>query len=199
LALPGVRHIIRGSPASGSSRLRQPPEEPALSEKNDNNVFVYIVPLLCFLAISGLLMFIIYDRMSELGWALHTGTGPTYDRMVEARIRPVGQVAIAGEAIAPPPDVAEPPVAELLVELDGEAVYNRACTTCHGPAIAGAPRTGDPEHWHDRLEQGMDTLVEHAILGFQGATGFMPPRGGHPDLTDEQVRDAVQFMVDQLP
>jgi cytochrome c5 len=170
-----------------------------LSEKNDNNIYVYIVPLLSFLAIVGLLMFIIYDRMSELGWALHTGTGPAYDRVAENRIRPVGQVAIAGQALAPPPDVTEPAVAELPVDLDGEAVYARACTTCHGPAIAGAPRTGDPDQWHARLEQGMDTLVEHAIMGFQGETGFMPPRGGHPDLTDEQVRDAVQYMVDQLP
>jgi cytochrome c5 len=170
------------------------------NEKNDNNVYIYIVPLLSFLAIAGLLMFIIYDRMSALGWALHTGTGPAYQITVEERIRPIGQVVIAGEAITPPPDVDEPAVAELLVaDLDGEAVYARACTTCHGPAIAGAPRTGDPAHWQERLEQGMDTLVEHAILGFQGETGFMPPRGGHPGLTDEQVRDAVQYMVDQLP
>jgi cytochrome c5 len=44
----------------------------------------------------------------------------------------------------------------------------------------------------------MDTLVRHAIEGFQGQAGYMPPRGGNSTLTDQQVRDAVQYMVDQL-
>src|SRR5690606_5606947 len=61
-------------------------------------------------------------------------------------------------------------------DIDGEAVYRTACTVCHGAGIAGAPRTGDASAWEARLEQGMETLVKHAIEGFQGDAGVMPPR-----------------------
>lgn len=83
-------------------------------------------------------------------------------------------------------------------EIDGEAVYRTACTVCHGAGIAGAPKTGEASAWEARLEQGMDTLVKHAIEGFQGDAGVMPPRGGRSDLSDEQVQAAVQYMVDTL-
>lgn len=83
-------------------------------------------------------------------------------------------------------------------EIDGEAVYRTACTVCHGAGIAGAPKTGDAAAWEARLEQGMETLVKHAIDGFQGDAGVMPPRGGHSNLSDEEVQAAVQYMVDTL-
>ena len=40
-------------------------------------------------------------------------------------------------------------------------------------------------------EKGMDTLVQNAINGLN----VMPPRGGNPSLTDEQIRAAVEHMV----
>ena len=83
-------------------------------------------------------------------------------------------------------------------EIDGEAVYRTACTVCHGAGIAGAPKTGEASAWEARLEQGMETLVGHAIEGFQGDAGVMPPRGGQSNLSDEEVQAAVQYMVDAL-
>lgn len=80
---------------------------------------------------------------------------------------------------------------------DGESVYNTACAACHNAGIAGAPKLGDPDGWAPRITQGMDTLIEHAIQGYQGEAGVMPAKGGNPSLSDEEVSAAVQFMVDK--
>jgi cytochrome c5 len=81
--------------------------------------------------------------------------------------------------------------------VDGESVYNTACAACHTAGIAGAPKLGDPDGWAPRITQGMDTLIEHAIQGYQGEAGVMPAKGGNPSLSDEEVSAAVQFMVDK--
>jgi cytochrome c5 len=44
----------------------------------------------------------------------------------------------------------------------------------------------------------METLAEHAIVGYQGTMGVMPAKGGNPALSDEEVTAAVQYMVDQV-
>jgi cytochrome c5 len=80
--------------------------------------------------------------------------------------------------------------------MTAEQVYNTACAACHEAGIAGAPKMGDAAAWAPRIEQGMDTLATHAIKGFQGSAGYMPPKGGRPDLSDDAVRAAVQHMVD---
>lgn len=77
----------------------------------------------------------------------------------------------------------------------GEQVYQQACFACHGTGAAGAPRTGDKEAWAPRIEKGMDTLKKHALEGFRGEKGFMPPKGGATHLSDEQVGDALAYMV----
>ena len=45
--------------------------------------------------------------------------------------------------------------------------------------------------------QGVDELVKKAIAGFTGSTGTMPPKGGNPALTDDQVKATVEWMVAQ--
>lgn len=79
----------------------------------------------------------------------------------------------------------------------GQQIHQQACFACHGTGVAGAPKTGDKGAWAPRVETGMDTLVKHAIEGFKGEKGFMPPKGGRTDLSDEQVADAVAYMVEQ--
>jgi cytochrome c5 len=79
---------------------------------------------------------------------------------------------------------------------DGKATYDTSCAACHAAGVAGAPKIGDSGAWKDRVGQGMDALVEHAIKGFQGKAGFMPPKGGFANLTDDQVKEAVAYMID---
>lgn len=75
----------------------------------------------------------------------------------------------------------------------GKKVYDRSCATCHESGVAEAPLTGSPHAWAPRLDQGRETLVRHAIDGI----GDMPPRGGNPDLSDAEVRAAVDYILQQ--
>lgn len=79
---------------------------------------------------------------------------------------------------------------------DGKAVYNKTCKMCHAYGVAGAPKVGDKADWDARRKQGLDTLVQHAINGFKGAKATMPAKGGNSNLSDADVKAAVQYMLD---
>jgi len=76
-------------------------------------------------------------------------------------------------------------------------IYQQVCAACHTSGIAGSPKL-EQSVWAARIGQGMATLVNHAIEGYQGAAGLMPARGGRMDLSDEQVQVTVQWMLDNL-
>jgi cytochrome c5 len=76
----------------------------------------------------------------------------------------------------------------------GKTLYNQACAACHGAGIAGAPRFGDKAAWAPRLAQGDAVLYQHAIGGFQGKAGMMPPKGGS-SAPDADVKAAVDYMA----
>lgn len=78
----------------------------------------------------------------------------------------------------------------------GKEVYDSACWLCHTPGAAGAPKFGDAGAWGPRIDKGMATLYEHAINGFMGSAGLMPPKGGRTDLSDDDVKAAVAYMVE---
>lgn len=74
---------------------------------------------------------------------------------------------------------------------DGETVYNAICTACHAIGAAGAPKTGDKTAWAPRLATGMEALLKSAANG----KGAMPPRGGAADLTDAELKAAVEYLT----
>lgn len=77
----------------------------------------------------------------------------------------------------------------------GEATYNATCATCHTAGVAGAPKLGDKAAWKDRIAKGDAAMTANAIKGFQGKSGFMPPKGGNAALSDADVKAAVDYMV----
>lgn len=81
---------------------------------------------------------------------------------------------------------------------DGKATYDTTCFACHAAGVAGAPKFGDKTAWEARVAQGVDVLKKHAKEGFKGNSGFMPPKGGRGDLSDEAVEAAVEYMVSQV-
>ncbi len=119
---------------------------------------------------------------------------------VAERIAPVGQVAVRGEDnshLAPSQPPAESAPIQVAEAPSGQDVYQQACAACHAAGVAGAPKLGDAAAWSERIAQGNDTLYDHAINGFQGSAGYMPPKGGRADLSDEAIKAAVDYMVEQ--
>lgn len=74
----------------------------------------------------------------------------------------------------------------------GKEVAETVCAPCHQTGKSGAPKTGDREAWVPRLKRGVDTLALAAIRGHGG----MPARGGHAELTDAEVKEAILYMYD---
>jgi len=78
----------------------------------------------------------------------------------------------------------------------GRQVYESVCIACHAQEniMVSAPKFGDAAEWQRRLarsEKGIDTLTDHAVNGFAA----MPPKGGHSELTRDQIRQAIRFMA----
>ncbi len=114
------------------------------------------------------------------------------EKKVLDRIKPLGVVATtAEEAQKASPKLAEPAPVVASGPMSAEQVYNTACLACHSTGVAGAPKTGDVAAWAPRIAQGEDVLFEHATKGFKG----MPPRGGSSQLTDDEVKAAIDFML----
>jgi cytochrome c5 len=112
-----------------------------------------------------------------------------------------GAVAAAAPSANPVATPGTPPTAGALAtpavaaNTDaGKTLFNTACVACHGAGIAGAPKAGDKSAWAPRIAQGTPVLYEHAIHGFQGKAGVMPPKGGS-SAPDADVKAAVDYMV----
>lgn len=99
------------------------------------------------------------------------------------------------EAVAPAPAAVEQP--EEAANEVGKKVFGATCSMCHASGTAGAPRLGDKADWEPRIAQGMDVLYKHSLEGFTGEKGMMPARGGSTTLSDDDVKAAVDYMVDK--
>ena len=83
------------------------------------------------------------------------------------------------------------------VMANGELIYHDTCSACHNLGVAGAPKVGDKNAWKDRIAKGNKVLYLHAIYGFEGDSGIMPPKGGFDYLSDNEVKTVVEYMVSQ--
>ena len=152
------------------------------------------------LAAFALAIFVLAMKMSDLTQGIYTRDTAEYQAAVNDRIRPFGEVYLPGEehqAEAPTLDVAAEP-APVATVMTGPQVYNAACIACHATGVGGAPIVGDVDGWTARIAQGMDVLNDHAINGFDGdAETPMLAKGGRMDLSDQEVIDAVTYMVEE--
>jgi cytochrome c oxidase subunit 2 len=74
---------------------------------------------------------------------------------------------------------------------NGKATYDKICGVCHAAGVAGAPKTGDKAAWAPRISTGKDALYNSALKG----KNAMPPKGGMTNLSDAEVKAAVDYLV----
>ena len=84
-------------------------------------------------------------------------------------------------------------VIEVASSKSGKDVYNSVCMSCHMSGAAGAPITGKVDQWTERLAKGNDKLYSNAINGI----GVMPAKGGLMSLSDDEVKLAVDYMLEE--
>jgi c(7)-type cytochrome triheme protein len=73
----------------------------------------------------------------------------------------------------------------------GKQVYDASCGACHTAGVLQAPRLGNQEDWSAREQQGLELLLTHALKGFKN----MPAKGGNPAIKDEEIKNAVVYML----
>jgi cytochrome c oxidase cbb3-type subunit 3 len=97
---------------------------------------------------------------------------------------PAAHAAMVPEAEGGAPE----PMAAMV---DGGEIYNTYCAVCHRTGLNAAPKYGAKAIWAARVGQGRQTMYANSINGLRA----MPPRGGVATLTDEEVKAAVDYMV----
>lgn len=75
--------------------------------------------------------------------------------------------------------------------INGEKVYKGICFSCHDMGVAGAPKLDDKTAWDERIKAGVDSIYNVALTG----KGAMPAKGGNPALSDDEVKAAVDHML----
>lgn len=140
-------------------------------------------------------------------WILHDRLGlqdenPVREAEISARIAPIAGV-FAGDtgrsAMLAAQEAAKAAMVATVAfdgALDGALIYERVCSACHLTGAGGAPAP-NAAAWAPRKAKGLDLLVAHAIDGFRGDAGLMPAKGGRPDLSDDQVRVTVEYMLEK--
>ncbi|MGI9329257.1 MAG: c-type cytochrome [Gammaproteobacteria bacterium] len=160
---------------------------PAKDNFLDN--FTLVIGILIGIAVG---IFFIASSLAEAQTAA-VRQDPAYQGLVMARLEPAGKVVADGETRT----VAVSTAAAVAAPLSGPDVYNSACVACHGQGIGGAPRVGDVAAWAPRIAQGPDVLSKHALQGYTGPAGYMPPKGGRVDLSDDEILAAVAHMLEE--
>ncbi len=113
--------------------------------------------------------------------------GTIEDGIVE-RIQAVGTVCIAGE------DCAKAVVVVAAGPKSAKDIYQSGCAACHSSGAAGAPKIGNAADWEPRIALGIDSLYATALNG----RGGMPARGLCPSCSDDEIKSAVDHMIEGL-
>lgn len=118
-------------------------------------------------------------------WAVAVPPGTTDE--ISARLEPFGSVCRAGE------DCATAVAVAASGPLSGQQVYDQFCFACHMSGVGGAPLFGDVAAWESRIAKGMDTLMASTVNGI----GTMPAKGTCMNCSDDELADAVTYMIEQ--
>jgi S-disulfanyl-L-cysteine oxidoreductase SoxD len=104
-------------------------------------------------------------------------------------------VRILSEVAGVRPEAEAQETVEASATQRGQDTYDQFCGICHQVGVGGAPIVGDRTQWRDRIATGFESMLDKALNGVSSPAGVMPPKGGFTQLTDEQVADALRYMV----
>jgi cytochrome c5 len=125
-----------------------------------------------------------------LAYALGERGGGEAERkaLVEERTAPFGTVITDPAALAKLTAAAAP-----RAPMSGDQIVAQVCSSCHASGVLGAPKIGDASDWKGRFasQGGLNGLLQYALHG----KGNMPARGGRSDFTDDEVKSAIQTML----
>lgn len=148
----------------------------------------FVGSLVSFALLFGLVL-IIFNAMQDVNKNV-TEPEKMDAETVEARIKPVAEVTV-GE----PPVVEAPVVTETTDTAGGpgEKIVTQVCAACHASGLMQSPKLGNAGDWAPRIEKGIETLYTNALQGFN----LMPAKGGRADLSDDDIKAAVDYMLQQ--
>jgi len=156
-------------------------QQEAISTRNWSIIIIVVLGIIVFCTVA----FLVYQKLSQ-----QPAMNEFEREAIQERLKPIGQISISTEqpetqqvAQAQPTQQAEPQT--------GEEVYNSVCMACHATGVSNAPKLGDQAAWQERYAKGQETLMNSVINGFNA----MPPRGGNPDLSDEELQRAIDYML----
>jgi cytochrome c5 len=80
----------------------------------------------------------------------------------------------------------------------GQKIFEAACKSCHdtGKPSNDGPQLSDGDDWRERMGGKRSNLYETAV---QGVTRYfvMPPKGGNVSLSDDEVKAAVDYILER--
>ncbi|MFJ0923528.1 c-type cytochrome, partial [Bordetella bronchiseptica] len=117
-------------------------------------------------------------------------------RRAGAKVMAVSSWRLLGAAApAPAAAAAAAPAApaeqQAAVNPAGEKLYKATCFACHATGVANAPKFGDKAAWAPYIQTGMDAMLKVAMQG----KGAMPPKGGAATASEDDIRAAIEYMV----
>lgn len=84
-------------------------------------------------------------------------------------------------------------VAAAAIAASGEEVYRAKCSSCHDSGAGQAPRVTVRADWAEREARGRTAMHESALKGIPATA--MAAKGGYAELTDDEVRATVEYML----
>jgi len=150
----------------------------------------FLATFLTVLAVLVGLAFLIAIAASIVDFsATNESMDPAAMARLEDRVKPVAMV------VTDPAALMQKTEASSRAPMSGEEIVGKVCGACHQAGVLGAPKIGEAAAWKARIDAqgGVDAIVEGAINGINQ----MPARGGDPSLSDEEVQEAVEYMLGQ--
>ena len=111
---------------------------------------------------------------------------PGTSEEIEQRLQAFGEVCRSGD------DCGSATPAASSGQLSGQQVYDQFCFACHSTGVGGAPKLGDGAAWAERVDKGMDVLMQSTLNGLNA----MPAKGTCMNCSDDELSEAVTYMLD---